>query len=156
MRCRLWVIVVLISTVVAGNVRAEEPISIGSRLELLVDDYLIDTIGGGARLELHRPTRREIVFKTDAPWEGNASAFQSVFKDGALYRMYYRGLHYADGGRAAQAKSAHPWLLCYAESDDGLRWRRPKLGLFEFNGSKANNIILTPEFLAEIGGDPAQ
>jgi hypothetical protein len=122
---------------------------------LLVDDYLIETLAGGARLELHRPTRREIVFKTDAPWEGNASGFQSVFHDGPLYRMYYRGLHYANGGRPAQALKAHPWLLCYAESDDGRHWRRPNLGIFAFNGSKANNIILTPEFLSEIGGDPA-
>lgn len=132
-----------------------EPIRIGSRLEPLVDEYLLETIGGGARLELHRPARRNIVFKTDAPWEGNASSFQSVFQDGPRYRMYYRGLHYANGGRAAMALKTHPWLLCYAESDDGVHWRRPKLGIFEFNGSKANNILLTPEFLSEIGGDPA-
>ncbi len=28
-----------------------------------------------------------------------------------------------------------------AESDDGIRWTRPKLGLFEFGGSKENNIV---------------
>ena len=112
-------------------------------------------MSGGARLELHRPSRREIVFKTDAPWEGNASGFQSVFQDGPLYRMYYRGLHYSNGGRLTTPLKPHPYYLCYAESDDGIHWRRPKLGLFEFNGSKANNIILTSEFLADIGGDPA-
>ncbi|MEY4941019.1 MAG: hypothetical protein RIQ93_2754, partial [Verrucomicrobiota bacterium] len=36
-------------------------------------------------------------------------------------------------------------LLCaYAESDDGLHWRKPVLGLFEFQGSKANNIVMGP------------
>ena len=30
---------------------------------------------------------------------------------------------------------------CYAESKDGIRWERPKLGLFEFRGSKENNIV---------------
>ncbi len=34
-------------------------------------------------------------------------------------------------------------LLCYAESTDGVNWKKPELGLFEFNGSKANNIIFS-------------
>ncbi len=134
---------------------AAEPIDIGSRLELLVDDFLIDSMEGGARLELHHPVRREIVMKTDAPWEGNASAYQSVFQDGDVYRMYYHGVHYRHSGPTAQTLEDHPWVFCYAESDDGIHWRRPELGLFEFGGSKANNIILTREMLEEIGGDPA-
>ena len=32
-------------------------------------------------------------------------------------------------------------LTCYAESDDGLTWTKPNLGLFEFNGNPNNNII---------------
>jgi hypothetical protein len=32
-------------------------------------------------------------------------------------------------------------VACYAESKDGIHWIRPKLGLFEFNGSKNNNIV---------------
>ena len=27
----------------------------------------------------------------DAPWEGNATAYHSIFKDGDRYRMYYHG-----------------------------------------------------------------
>jgi len=138
-----------------GAAGPAEPIDVGSRLELLVDDHLIDSTRGALRLQLHQPVRREIVFKTDAPWEGNASGYQSVFQDGKLYRMYYRGLHYRHSGPPAQALPDHPWNLCYAESDDGLHWRRPKLGLCEFNGSTDNNIILTPEMLREVRGDPA-
>jgi hypothetical protein len=37
---------------------------------------------------------------------------------------------------------AHPDFCCYAESDDGIRWRKPALNLVEFRGSKANNIVL--------------
>ncbi len=47
--------------------------NIGGRLELLVDDYLIESMTGQIRRQLHRPERKEIVFRTDAPWEGNAS-----------------------------------------------------------------------------------
>jgi hypothetical protein len=33
-------------------------------------------------------------------------------------------------------------VVCYAESRDGLTWTRPELGLCEYKGSTANNIIL--------------
>ena len=37
--------------------------------------------------------------------------------------------------------AAHPEVVCYAESKDGIHWSKPSLGLVEFNGSKENNII---------------
>ena len=43
-----------------------EPIEIGARRELFVDDYLIETMRGDVRLQLHRPAHREIVLKTDS------------------------------------------------------------------------------------------
>ena len=130
-------------------------IAIGDRRELLVDEFLVDKLSGGARLQLHHPVPREIVFRTDAPWEGNACGYQSVLQDGGLYRLYYHGGHYRHGGKPAEAMPVHPWFLCYAESSDGIHWRRPELGLFEFDGSKKNNIILTPESVAAVKGDPA-
>ena len=51
--------------------------------------------------------------------------------------MYYRGSHYDEKKRT----SAHREVTCYAESKDGVHWNKPKLGLFEFNGSKDNNIV---------------
>jgi len=135
--------------------KSGEPIRIGGRRELLVDDFLAAKLSGEVRFELHRPTPREIILKTDAPWEGNACGYPSVFQDGKLYRMYYHGGHYRHGGASAQGRPEHPWVLCYAESDDGIRWRRPELGLCEFEGSKKNNIVLTPREVAAIQGDPA-
>jgi len=129
-------------------------VNIGSRLELLVDDHLIERMEG-VRLKLHRPVRREVAFTTDAPWEGNACNYVSVFRDGPICRMYYHGMHYRHSGPPAQALEPHPPFLCYAESEDGIHWRRPELGIFEFEGSKANNIVLTPEAVAEVEGDPA-
>ena len=82
----------LLTVVCASD--AKDPgsaIAIGDRRELLVDDFLVDKLSGGARLQLHQPVPREIVLKTDALWEGNASGYQSVFQDGGLYRMYYHG-----------------------------------------------------------------
>ncbi|NJD04328.1 MAG: hypothetical protein FIA99_17425 [Ruminiclostridium sp.] len=33
-------------------------------------------------------------------------------------------------------------LLCYAESEDGFVWGKPDLGLYEYNGSRKNNIVI--------------
>ena len=112
-----------------------QPIQIGSRLELFVDDYLIEDITGGAELRQHEPAPREVVLFTDKPWEGNTSMYYTVFQDGPRYRMYYRG----------SQRYATPYheVTCYAESGDGIHWIRPELGLFEFNGSKQNNIVIS-------------
>lgn len=34
------------------------------------------------------------------------------------------------------------YAIAYAESDDGLKWNAPNLGLFEWNGSKQNNVVI--------------
>ncbi len=39
--------------------------------------------------------------------------------------------------------------MCYAESDDGFRWTKPELGLFEFEGSKNNNICLVGPYASQ-------
>jgi len=113
------------------------PIDIGSRLEPFVDEFLIASFAGDARLDLKRPEPREVVLVTDKPWEGNTCAYYTIFQDGDRYRMYYRGSHYNTKTR----KATHAEVTCYAESRDGIHWEKPELGLCEFNGSKANNIV---------------
>jgi hypothetical protein len=112
-------------------------LDLGGRLELMVDDYLIERLSGGAALRLHQPEPREIVIEHDQPWEGNVSGYHTIFQDRGRYRMYYRGWH-AD---TATHKILHPSMVCYAESTDGIRWTKPDLGLCEFNGSRHNNIV---------------
>ena len=51
--------------------------------------------------------------------------------------MYYRGAHFDEKAK----QSTHREVTCYAESRDGIHWEKPKLGLFEFNGSNENNIV---------------
>lgn len=130
------------------------PLALGSRRELFADDFLIERLAG-AELKMHRPVAQDVVLVCDAPWEGNTSAYFTLFADDGRFRMYYRGAHWD----VATKKEAHPEFTCYAESRDGLRWEKPKLGLFEFNGSKDNNIILTGTgthcFAAFKDGNPA-
>lgn len=114
-----------------------EVCDIGSRRELFVDDFLIERLTD-ATLEPHRPTPGEVVLTCDEPWEGNISGYFTVFRDGERFRMYYRGADWDP----EKKRATHPEVICYAESRDGLVWTKPKLGLFEFNGSKENNIVL--------------
>jgi hypothetical protein len=124
---------------------ADEPIHVGSRRELFVDDHLVDRLLGKAELRLHHPTPREVVLVHDAPWEGNATAYHSIFRDGDRYRMYYRAWQLTvDSKQLTQGIVS----LCYAESRDGIVWEKPQLGLHEFEGSKANNIVISSEIAA--------
>ena len=119
------------------------PIDIGSRLELMVDDYLAGRLGGGARRSLNRPVPGEIALHLDAPWEGNASGGFTVFEDGGRYRMYYRGQNFEySSGKLSSPRGKY---ICYAESADGIHWERPELGLVAFEGSKKNNIVMDGE-----------
>jgi len=54
--------------------------------------------------------------------------------------MYYRGVKMTDDGGYSGANE----VTCYAESRDGIHWEKPELGLYEFEGSKKNNIIIPP------------
>ncbi len=123
----------------SGGQAAESvpPVALGTQLEPLVDDFLIDAIHGDGTLRLHRPEPREVVLVADQPWEGNTSAYFTLFRDGDRFRMYYRGSHYDTETKRA----AHPEVTCYAESRDGIHWEKPRLGLFEFDGSTENNIV---------------
>ena len=134
-----WLVVALtLAVMFTAAASGAEPIAIGSRRELLIDDFLLEKITN-ARLVLHRPVARELALVHDKPWEGSTSAYHSVFQDGAIFRMYYRGSHYDRKRR----KSTHAEMVCYARSTDGIRWTRPELGIVEFGGSKKNNIVWT-------------
>ncbi|MFN4260251.1 MAG: hypothetical protein ACK4RK_13220 [Gemmataceae bacterium] len=114
--------------------QAAEPevADLGERLELFVDQQRIESLQR-ARLVLHEPKCVETVLRFDKPWEGEYAAYVTVFADQDKFRMYYRGWSASSGGEQ---------VTCYAESKDGIIWEKPKLGLFEFQGSTENNLIL--------------
>lgn len=135
-RCALWVLPFILIPALIGQDSATD---IGDRRELFVDNALIESVSGEARLRLHHPVPQEIAIEHDAPWEGSGSGYHSIFKDGDLYRMYYKAwdlTSYVGGNKDITHYCA------YAESDDGIHWRKPNLGLHEFNGSTDNNILM--------------
>lgn len=124
----LWLLA-MVSTALADDRTGVR--DIGSNRELFVDHYLFDHLDG-VRLELGRPQPAGIALAYDQPWEGVFTFFTTVIQDGDTFRMYYR----------SESPGSELSPVCYAESTDGIHWTKPELGLFEFQGSKANNILL--------------
>ena len=121
---------------------------IGSRLQLFVDDQVIESMVG-LEFRQHEPRSAGPALVFDQPWEGNTSGYATIFRDGNRWRMYYRGS--ADGSYVVPSLLRpgerlvpdHDQFACHAESQDGKTWVRPNAGIYEFQGSKANNIVWT-------------
>ena len=129
----------VIAVILPSPAPAEEvTVRLGSRRELFVDGHLIHQLKG-ASLKLHHPRLEGTALVFDKPWEGRFSGYVTVLKDAGVFRMYYRGLPEA-GGDGSNIEST-----CYAESTDGLQWKKPELGIHKVNGSAKNNVILKNE-----------
>ncbi len=75
-----------------------------------------------------------------SPDHGHAALYGTVIKDGAKFRMWYLGMFEKE---IVKGQAPGMWRpMCYAESDDGVHWTKPELGLVEFNGGTKNNICL--------------
>ena len=105
--------------------------------ELCWDMSIVDN-AEGVRVQMHHPVRKERIFTCDMPWEGDSCCYGKVFFDGEKYRLYYRGWDYTD---SVGSKPRHG-VWCVAYSYDGKHFFRPDLGIFEFKGSKHNNIVM--------------
>ncbi len=103
---------------------------IGSRRELFVDRYLIERLDN-LTLKLHEPCPAPPMTQPADNLE-----YGTVIKDGDLYRLYTRD------SRGAKFDGDASEVTRYCESKDGIHWTKPKLGLYEIDGSKENNVIL--------------
>jgi hypothetical protein len=75
--------------------------------------------------------RRETVIRADRPWEQlMISFFLTVREEGGVLRMWY----------ICRDKENQP-NVAYAESRDGVAWTKPDLGIVDYHGSKANNLV---------------
>jgi hypothetical protein len=131
--------VALLSETTGASDEPAAPVRIGSRRELFVDSLLTDRLSGGAYFRLARPHDEGIAFSFDRSWEGAFCAYVTVIHDGGKYRAYYRGLP------TAQAAEHEGEVTCLAESNDGVRWTKPDLGLYEVAGTRDNNVVFTGE-----------
>src|SRR3990170_8375343 len=101
---------------VESNSLSTDAIHIGSRLEMFVDDWLIECLSGAER-RLHHPVPAEVALVCDRPWEGNASGYFTCLRDNGLYRMYYAAwsLRYVTNDQGTVTERP-PVYTCYVES----------------------------------------
>jgi hypothetical protein len=110
-------------------------------VEFLFDDRWVDRRGGVRRVLGVPRKEHESVFRPEMPWErAGIGAQQALHWDEATrrYKFWYRAFDAAGDGEREESRRM---FLCYAESADGVRWERPELGQFEFEGNTRNNIL---------------
>ncbi|MFN0171894.1 MAG: hypothetical protein ACKV22_36230 [Bryobacteraceae bacterium] len=127
---------------VAGDGPSHEYLQIPTGVrQLFLDDFLLGDLNGVER-RVHQPRKygRNPVVKADRPWEirpatakgGRESAWIEIRSapcwdaSERVWKMWY----FSQDNRPLFARSA-----------DGLSWDKPALNRFEYQGSKANNII---------------
>ncbi|OHB43713.1 MAG: hypothetical protein A2Y13_02095 [Planctomycetes bacterium GWC2_45_44] len=121
-------------------------IYIGSSRQLFIDDYLIDK-SSGIKFAVNSPVKtHEKLIIADCPWEDiMVGPYCTVMDDDGVYKMWYES-YAKDNDMKAMG------FLCYAESEDGLVWRKPTIGKIPFRGSNANNIVFPNEGKLYHGG----
>jgi len=113
------------------------PLVVGGEKQLFVDNAAVETSEGLQRT-LHSPAKRpeNPLLVPEERWERDGVFFVpfDVLREGpeGKLRVWYGSY------RKSENKLT---FTCVADSFDGLKWERPRLGLFDFEGSKENNII---------------
>ncbi len=78
-----------------------------------------------------------------APDEQGASAYGTVLYMDGRFRMWYTGYrNFSErrpGYERLPVEETH--FICYAESDDGVHWVKPDLGLYDMGGHRPNNVV---------------
>ena len=92
---------------------------------LLLEGGLLTRRDNVRRRVMPAGKRPEPVLEADLPWENGSAVFGTVFRDAGMFRMWYLG-----GGH-----------VCYAESEDGLDWRKPELDLVILDGRRTNVLV---------------
>ncbi len=89
------------------------------------------------RFAMERPAISPVVLRGERPWEHYISHFRTVLLDEGRYRLWYETYPPA-------WTSDHECRLAYAESDDGLAWRRPALRLAACRAARGRSNIVFP------------
>ncbi len=87
------------------------------------------------------------------PDEARAQYLGTVLRHEGRFRMWYVAAD-RESFRAFSTQGVMTgWRVAYAESEDGVHWRKPSLGLVEYAGNRDNNLILVdPPELSVIAG----
>jgi hypothetical protein len=112
---------------------------IGSETQLFLDDWIVERMSG-LRRTLHQPVKKGLVKEADGrDWEsGDVYLGNIVCRDSrGRFHMTYRygwwdpGVRDLDPNIGDDKAHWQRYATGYAFSDDGIRWRKPKLGLID-------------------------
>lgn len=97
----------------------------------------------GIEIVMHKPEKKNIALVCDNEWEGVHNGYGSIIKVNGVYRLYYRAM----SSRYLMNKTMTPGkgVICVAESLDGINFRKPNIGKYDYNGTKFNNIVFERE-----------
>ncbi len=109
--------------------------------QYLFDDGLIASQQRLVRRWLPATVHPWPVIVPDCPWEGRMPVLYGTLLPGPKggYWLYYGSF----------TPGAEPAKVLLAVSDDGWHWHKPELGLVEWRGSRANNIVLAPTWTGD-------
>ena len=142
-------------------------IDIGTTPQLFIDDLIVDETHA-LTSTLHQPAKYagNPIMTPLYPWEGRLALYGTVWRNDETgkFRMWYQGYGGMGIPRMGDDISDSPWkgfdgrnllyTIGYATSDDGVFWKRPNLGLVEYEGSRDNNLVLLDAAYANIIYDP--
>jgi hypothetical protein len=114
-------------------------VDVGSHKQLFIDNRFIES-SRGVTLTMNSPRQDgKVLITADQPWEKDSRVcvYSSVIKEDGKVRVWYDLLRPTGSG-----PYDHERRVCYAESEDGLHFTKPELGLHEVDGSTANNVVL--------------
>jgi hypothetical protein len=121
-------------------------LNIGREKQIFVDDLIIESVENVCRT-WHQPVKGEApVLQKDQAWEHipyfSCNTFQVVRdpKNG-LFRMVYTDWDKPEIHAQETAMGQSRFYILYAESEDGIHWRKPKLGIHKIGGRDTNVII---------------
>lgn len=121
-------------------------INIGKRREVFWDDHLVDPTQTTAKLTMHRPLKKEVVYDDNTIWQIRSVSYPHFIELDGQYLMYYiSGIPCAGKKELTQDFNKEKgWLntVCLLKGADPLHLERPDLGLYEVDGSADNNILL--------------
>ena len=113
-------------------------ISIDNQPQFFIDDYLVDNRWGVEYLTeavlrvFHTPAKHPA-----NPVIADRGGYVNVSHEDGRFRMWYQ-----DYWDQSLEPRKYTYGVAYAESEDGLSWRRPTIGRHAFKGTKDNNIVL--------------
>ena len=109
--------------------------NLSDRREVCWDTHIVESMEN-ARVQMHKPERKNVVLECNEKWEELRAGYLSVLKLGDTYRLYYR----SGGGRNRKKE-----CFCVAESKDGKTFTRLPLSTYDYDGAKQNNIMFMDE-----------